>query len=46
MAELLTPGAPAPDVTYRVGRDEVRLLELKGQKNVVLAFYASAFTGG
>ena len=46
MAELLEQGTAAPDVTFRQGRDEFRLLDFKGDKNVVLAFYASAFTGG
>lgn len=46
MAELLQAGQPAPDVTFRQGRDEIKLLDFKGLKNVVLAFYGSAFTGG
>ncbi len=46
MAEALQVGDQAPDVTFRQGRDEVKLLDFKGQKNVVVAFYASAFTGG
>ena len=46
MAEILHAGTRAPDVMFRVGRDEMRLLDYNGEKNVVLAFYASAFTGG
>ena len=46
MAEVLQAGGLAPDVTFRQGRDEIKLLDFKGQKNVVVAFYASAFTGG
>ena len=46
MGEILQAGTLAPDVTFRVGREEIRLLDYKGRKNVVLAFYASAFTGG
>ena len=46
MAELLEAGSPAPDVIFRQGRDEIKLLDFKGEKNVVVAFYAAAFTGG
>lgn len=46
MAELLAVGAQVPDVTFRQGRDQIRVLDFKGQKNVVVAFYAAAFTGG
>lgn len=46
MAELLAVGAQVSDVTFRQGRDQIRLLDFKGQKNVVVAFYAAAFTGG
>jgi mycoredoxin-dependent peroxiredoxin len=46
MAELPEVGARAPDVTFRQGREEFRLLHFVGEKNLVLAFYAAAFTGG
>lgn len=46
MGELLGVGAPVPDVVFRQGREQIRLLDFKGQKNVVVAFYVSAFTGG
>jgi cytochrome oxidase Cu insertion factor (SCO1/SenC/PrrC family) len=43
----LKVGDPAPDFTMR-GTDgkTYKLSEFKGQKNVVLAFYVLAFTGG
>ena len=46
MAELLDIGTECPDVTFRQGRERVRLLDFKGEKNVVVAFYGAAFTGG
>jgi len=46
MAELLEVGSQCPDVTFRQGRERVRLLDFKGGKNVIVAFYAAAFTGG
>ena len=46
MAEILQAGTPAPDVAFRQGREQTRLLDFKGEKNVVVAFYAAAFTGG
>jgi len=46
MAELLELGSQCPDVTFRQGRERVRLLDFKGEKNVIVAFYAAAFTGG
>jgi cytochrome oxidase Cu insertion factor (SCO1/SenC/PrrC family) len=50
-AELkLKVGDPAPDFTlhYFDGNDlkEVKLSDYRGKKNVVLAFYIFAFTGG
>jgi hypothetical protein len=43
----LKVGQPAPDFTMR-GTDgkTYKLSEFKGKKNVVLAFYVLAFTGG
>ena len=46
MTELLGVGAECPDVTFRQGRERVRLLDFKGEKNVIVAFYGAAFTGG
>ena len=46
MAEIPEVGAKAPDVMFRQGREEFRLLDFVGEKNLVLAFYAAAFTGG
>ncbi len=46
MAELLKPGAPAPDGTFISKRERLTLGELKGRKNIVLAFYPAAFTNG
>ena len=40
-------GQPAPGFTVKDGEgNEVTLSSFKGQKNVVLAFYVLAFTGG
>lgn len=40
-------GDPAPDFTLSNTKGEkVRLSDFKGKKNVVLAFYVLAFTGG
>lgn len=40
-------GDEAPDFTLRSGdREQVTLSSFRGQKNVVLAFYVLAFTGG
>ena len=40
-------GDPAPDVTFTTAdRQEIRLADFKGKQNVVVAFYARAFTGG
>jgi cytochrome oxidase Cu insertion factor (SCO1/SenC/PrrC family) len=40
-------GDPAPDFTLRdTSNKEVKLSDFKGKKNVVLAFYVFAFTGG
>ncbi len=43
----LKVGDPAPDFTLPDQNNRpVRLSEFKGKKNVVLAFYVLAFTGG
>jgi peroxiredoxin len=43
----LKVGEPAPDFTLRdTEGKEVKLSDFKGKKNVVLAFYVLAFTGG
>ena len=40
-------GEPAPDFTLRSSElKDVRLSDFKGKKNIVLAFYVLAFTGG
>jgi len=43
----LKVGDPAPDFTLiDTNRKQVKLSDFKGKKNVVLAFYVLAFTGG
>lgn len=43
----LKVGDPAPDFTLMdTERKQVKLSDFKGKKNVVLAFYVLAFTGG
>jgi cytochrome oxidase Cu insertion factor (SCO1/SenC/PrrC family) len=43
----LKVGQPAPDFTLPdTGGKPVKLSDFKGKKNVVLAFYVLAFTGG
>lgn len=43
----LKVGDPAPDFTLRDTKGQsVKLSDFKGKKNVVLAFYVFAFTGG
>jgi cytochrome oxidase Cu insertion factor (SCO1/SenC/PrrC family) len=43
----LKVGDPAPDFTLiDTNRQPVKLSDFKGKKNVVLAFYVLAFTGG
>ncbi len=43
----LKVGDPAPDFTLiDTSRKQVKLSDFKGKKNVVLAFYVLAFTGG
>jgi peroxiredoxin len=43
----LKVGDPAPDFTLTDNnRNQVKLSDFKGKKNVVLAFYVLAFTGG
>jgi peroxiredoxin len=40
-------GQPAPEFTLRdTAGKPVKLSDFKGKKNVVLAFYVLAFTGG
>ncbi len=46
---MTTPavGQPAPEVSFRTAdRETVTLSKQKGQRNVVIAFYVAAFTGG
>jgi cytochrome oxidase Cu insertion factor (SCO1/SenC/PrrC family) len=46
-ATHLKAGDPAPDFTLRDHNlNQVTLSEFRGKKNVVLAFYVLAFTGG
>lgn len=46
-ATHLKVGMPAPDFTLTdTGGKPVKLSDFKGKKNVVLAFYVLAFTGG
>jgi peroxiredoxin len=43
----LKVGEPAPDFTLpSTTGEKVKLSDFKGKKNVVLAFYVLAFTGG
>jgi len=43
----LKVGEPAPDFTLpSTNGEKVKLSDFKGKKNVVLAFYVLAFTGG
>ena len=43
----LKVGDPAPDFTLMdTERNQVKLSDFRGKKNVVLAFYVLAFTGG
>ncbi len=43
----LKVGSSAPDFTLKdQDRKDVKLSDFKGKKNVVLAFYVLAFTGG
>ena len=43
----LKPGDPAPDFALTdTNGQTVRLSDFRGKKNVVLAFYVLAFTGG
>jgi peroxiredoxin len=43
----LKVGDPAPDFTLpSTTGEKVKLSDFKGKKNVVLAFYVLAFTGG
>jgi cytochrome oxidase Cu insertion factor (SCO1/SenC/PrrC family) len=43
----LKVGEPAPDFTLRDTKgQQVKLSDFKGKKNVILAFYVLAFTGG
>ncbi|MBI2171800.1 MAG: redoxin family protein [Chloroflexi bacterium] len=43
----LQVGDPVPDVSFTgADRKEYKLTDFKGKQNVVVAFYARAFTGG
>ncbi len=43
----LKVGDPAPEISLTdANRNQLTLADFKGQKNLVLAFYALAFTGG
>lgn len=46
MSPILQAGTPAPEIKFRVGRDELDISSYRGEKNVVVAFYVAAFTGG
>ncbi len=40
-------GQPLPNVSFRTpDRETVNSADLKGNQNLVIAFYAAAFTGG
>ena len=40
-------GQPLPDLTFTSGfRETINTGDLKGKENLVIAFYAAAFTGG
>jgi peroxiredoxin len=40
-------GKPAPEVSFRTpDRETVNSADLRGAQNLVIAFYAAAFTGG
>ena len=44
---LLKAGDKAPDVTFNgTGGATYPLSSFKGKKNIILAFYSRAFTGG
>ena len=44
---MVQVGDQAPDFTLRSGeRETITLSSFRGEKNVVLAFYVLAFTGG
>ncbi len=44
---LLKVGEPAPDVSFTMpDRSSLALSSFQGKKNVVIAFYPRAFTGG
>ena len=44
---MLNAGDRAPDASFTTAdRTEVKLSEFVGKQNVVVAFYARAFTGG
>ena len=44
---LPDPGDPAPEVSFQTpDRQTLTLADFKGKQNVVIAFYAAAFTGG
>ncbi|MCY4576064.1 MAG: hypothetical protein OXC55_05645 [Chloroflexi bacterium] len=40
-------GQQLPDLTFTSGfRETISTADLKGEENLVIAFYAAAFTGG
>lgn len=40
-------GQQLPDLTFTSGfRETISTTDLKGEENLVIAFYAAAFTGG
>ena len=44
---LLKVGDPVPELSFQThDRQELPLTSFKGKKNMVVAFYARAFTGG
>ena len=47
MGQVLAPGVKAPDFTLpSTAGGQVTLSSFEGKKNVVLAFFPAAFTGG
>jgi P pilus assembly chaperone PapD len=45
-AATVTVGAPAPEFEAESTAGTIRLVDYRGQKNVLLAFYFKDFTGG
>lgn len=46
VAHAASVGDPAPDFVADSTAGKITLSDLKGQKNVILAFYYKDFTGG